>query len=88
MSTRVVWRRKAFDHMSAIVRAAPGRKAEYAAALRELSAALAADPLNTGEERDPPRRVAIFGELTFGFRPAPDEGAVYVLWVRLWKARH
>ena len=58
------------------------------AALQELSAALTADPEGTGESRGPPYRVIICGERTFHFLPAPDEGAVYVVWVRIWKARH
>lgn len=88
MKTNIVWRPPAFDHMSAIIRAAASRKDEFAAALRELAAALTADPDGTGESRDPPYRVAVFGDLTFWFRPAPDEGNVYIDWVRLWKARH
>src|SRR5207253_2318827 len=63
MNPQIVWRPNAFDHMNAIVRAAPARKAEFAAALRELSAALTADAEGTGESREPPYRVAIFGEL-------------------------
>lgn len=88
MNTRVVWQPDAFEQMSEIVRAAPSRKAEFAAALRELSAALATDPDGTGESRDPPYRVAIFGELTFFFRSVPDDATVYIDWVRIWKARH
>lgn len=88
MTPIVIWRPAAFDRMSAIVRAAPERKDEFAAALRELNAALIADPTGTGESRDPPDRVAIFGELTFRFRPVPEEGKVYIVWVRIWKARH
>jgi hypothetical protein len=88
MSIKIIWQPTAFDHMNAIVRAAPNRKDEFAAALRELSVALTTNPERTGESRDQPYRVAIFGELTFYFRPAPDESCVYVVWVRIWKARH
>ena len=88
MTTQIIWQPDAFDHMNAIVRAAPTRKDEFATTLRELSVALTADPTGTGESREPPIRVAIFGELTFYFRPAPEEDRVYVVWVRIWKARH
>ncbi len=88
MNTQIIWQPDAFDHMNAIVQAAPNRKADFAAALRELSDALTSAPESTGESREPPYRVAIFGELTFYFRPAPDENRVYVIWVRIWKARH
>jgi hypothetical protein len=81
MKPRLVWRPPAFDRMSEIVRSAPDRKAEFAAALRELSAVLTADP-SAGESREPPYRVVVCGQLTFRFRPAPDEGRVYV--VRVW----
>lgn len=88
MNTRVVWQSAAFEHMAKIVRAAPARKAEFAAALQELFAVLTADPEGTGESRDPPYRVVIIGELTFRFLPAPDEDRAYIVWVRIWKARH
>jgi hypothetical protein len=88
MNYELIWQPDAFEHMSEIVRAAPNRKDEFATALRELSAALTADPEGTGESRNPPHRVVIVGELTFYFLPAPDESAVYVVWVRIWKARH
>jgi hypothetical protein len=88
MNPEIVWWSQAFDRMSEIVRAAPNRKAEFATALRDLSAALTSDAEGTGESRNPPYRVVFFGEFTFYFRPAPEEGRVYVVWVRIWKARH
>jgi hypothetical protein len=75
---RLAWWTAAFEQMDAIVRSRPGRKAEFAVALREMSAALAANPEGTGESRAPPDRVWFFGPLTVTFRPVPDERTVYV----------
>jgi hypothetical protein len=80
---RVIWWDLAFDRMDAYVRRHPGRKAEFAVALRELTAALTSGPAEIGESRVQPYRVEVFEPLTVFFRPDPDEQCVYVVWVHL-----
>lgn len=85
--TAIIFRRPAFEQMDEIVRTNPERADEFAAALQELTRELTAKPDTAGESRDPPYRVAFYGQLTIRFRPAPDEGRVYVVRVRLRKPR-
>jgi hypothetical protein len=84
---QVIFRRPAFEQMNQIIQANPTRTAEFATALQELTAALASKPDAAGESREPPYRVLVCGQLTFRFRPAPDEGRAYVVRVRLRQPR-
>jgi hypothetical protein len=83
----IIFRQAAFDQMDEIIRNNPSRVAEFATALQQMTAALRGSADATGESRDSLYRVAFFGELTFHFRPAPDEGRVYVVNVRLRHSR-
>lgn len=83
MNTQIVWRQMAFDRMDEIVRAFPERTAEFASALKGLTLALTPNPEQAGESREPPYRVIVCDPLTFRFRPATAEDAVYVVWVHL-----
>lgn len=85
--TQIIFRRPAFEQMDEIIRTHPSRAAEFATALQQLNAALTAGPEEAGESRDAPYRIAFFGNLTFRFRPAPDEGRVYIVRVRLRRSR-
>jgi hypothetical protein len=80
---QVIFRRPAFEQMNRIIQANRTRAAEFATALQELTAALTSDPAAAGESRELPYRVIVCGQLTFRFRPAPDEGRAYVVRVRL-----
>ena len=83
----IIFRGSAFEQMNRIIQSNPARVAEFAAALQQMTASLTADAATAGESRDPPFRVAFFGDLTFRYRPAPDEGRVYVVRVRLRRRR-
>lgn len=83
MTPQIVWRPPAFERMGEIVEAYPDRKGTFAAALRDLTAALRTAAETEGESREESYRVTFYGPLTFIFRPAPDEGCVYVTEVRL-----
>ncbi len=87
MTYHVVWLPPAFNRMNAIVRDNPALAAEFAAALRELTAALSTDPVGTGESREPYYRFAVFGPLAVTFRPFPAEDAVLVVRVRMPRKR-
>ena len=79
----VVWSDEAFDDMGRIVWANPDRKAELAAALRELTDRLSRDPGGTGESRWGDLRVMFPGPLAVYFRVADEGQAVEVAQVRL-----
>lgn len=69
--------------MDALVRELPERRAEFAAALRELADKLSTDPETEGESREEGIRVGFFGRLTARYRAARGERRVYVLDVHL-----
>jgi hypothetical protein len=85
--TAIIFRRRAFEEMDRIIQTHPARTAEFATALRELTICLTSNAEGMVESREPPYRVIVCGQLTFGFRPAPDEGRVYVVWVHLREVR-
>lgn len=85
--SEIIFRRPAFEQMDEIIRTNPTRATEFATALQQMTAALTTTAETSGESREPPYRVVFFGELTFHFRPAPDEGRVYVVRVRLRRPR-
>jgi plasmid stabilization system protein ParE len=81
--TEVIWHRSAYDRLVRLVRRYPDRAAEFAAAIQETIDTLSADPTGTGESRDGPYRIAVFGPLVVTFRPDPATARVYVTRVRL-----
>ena len=60
----VVWSGRGFGEMARIVQLHPGRKAEFAAALRQISERLARDPSNEGESREEEMRVMFADQLS------------------------
>lgn len=83
----IVFRRAAFEQVNQIVQTDPARVPEFAAAFQQMIDTLPADAGTVGESRDPPYRVAFFGDLTVHYRLAPEEGRVYVVRLRLRKRR-
>ena len=79
----LVWWERAFDDMNDIIRDHPGRKREFAVALRRISHQLATDPLGVGESRQAEMRVMFAGEVSVFYRVDTDERTVEITNVRL-----
>lgn len=61
----------------------PGRKREFAAALRQITQQLTTDPENVGESRADDLRVMFAGELSVFYRVDADDNTVEVCNIRL-----
>ncbi|MBA4062906.1 MAG: hypothetical protein C0501_04205 [Isosphaera sp.] len=83
MTWHVAWHDTAFDQMARIVRNHPDHKDELAAALRDLTAALRADPEGAGESRGDGLRITFHDPLVVDFQVAPADRRVLILNVRL-----
>lgn len=80
----LVWMDEAFEDMDQIVRENPGRTAELALALRDLTTRLASNPGNVGESRDEDDvRVMFTGPLTVFFRVDEEDKVVEIGRIRL-----
>ncbi len=87
MTPTIIFATAARAQMGRYISEHPDRAPEFAAALRELTRELAADPAWAGESRGPFDRILVVKPLTVLFRPAPGDGAVYVVDVRLHPGR-
>jgi hypothetical protein len=79
----IVWTDDGFDRMNEIIRSNPGRKREFAVALRQIARQLTADPLGVGESREDEMRVMFAGELSVFYRVDTDDNTVRIGDVRL-----
>jgi hypothetical protein len=77
--TRIIWRRYAFQRMDQIVREHPAWAPAIGEALRLVTRELTSDPSSVGESRERSYRVVTEAPLSFYFRPAPEEEAVYIV---------
>lgn len=83
MNFLVVWSEHAFEQMGLILRAMSHRRAEFARALKGISATLQDDPITPGESRQGADRIWFVGDLVISYRVDTESRAVEIASIRL-----